>query len=614
MEVPMAQEKDERPNAALKKPGEAGEDQRRTPGSAGRGGARETAAADSAVTAPPGRRRERYLIGTRSVSGGQPFGYPPPSMDDVVGYLGRLQNVEIVKRIKLGSAQPFTDVRRGGDEVVVAKIEESKAQWLKSVAPPHLIIERDAPLACADYVPGWATPIGTRLPLRADAMEMTIRVTGERDQPLAGATVVIDGGGLPVQAVTDETGTARLNFYGGTFEEIRALFVRPASNHWDRVIFAPRLGAGTSTVRLRPLAELYPNFPNERLLGWGLRLMGIEPAKGRFSGSGVKIGVIDSGCDNSHPLLRHVTRGVDFTGRGPDTTSWTQDPIAHGTHCSGILGAASASSAGGIVGCVPEAELHVLKVIPGGRVSDLLAALEECIERELDLVNISVVIDGSSELVAQKLQEAHHKGIACIAAAGNTGGAVAFPATLPVAMAVAAIGRLRQFPADSSHALAVAPHLVGSDGIFAASFSSNGPQVAISAPGVAILSTVPGGGYAAADGTSAAAAHVTGFAALVLAHHPLFHEESYRARSGQRVHALFELLRASAVPRLGDPLRDGAGVPELTRVPGRQSLAAGTMSSGAAQRAAMMGMPSYWPGQMGVWPPHMGPAATPGFY
>src|SRR5256885_1831282 len=235
--------------------------------------------------------------------------------------------------------------------------------------------------------------------------------------------------------------------------------------------------------------------------------MGVDPSGGRFTGSGVRIGIIDSGCDNSHPLLRHVARGKDFTTGGADT-GWTHDFVSHGTHCAGIINAASTEQ--GVSGCAPEAELHVFKVIPEGRVSDLLAALDECIERELDLINISVVSDGFSELVSQKLQELRRKGIACITAAGNSGGPLAFPAMLPGVMAVAAVGKLREFPADSSHVLSVIPQLIGGDRVVAAGGTCPGPQPAGSAPRGAVLSTVPGGGYTAADGTSLAAAHATG--------------------------------------------------------------------------------------------------------
>jgi hypothetical protein len=83
---------------------------------------------------------------------------------------------------------------------------------------------------------------------------------------------------------------------------------------------------------------------------------------------------------------------------------------------------------------------------------------------------------------------------------------------------------------------------------------------------VAVLSSVPGG-YAVLDGTGIAAAQVTGLAALILAHHPLF-QGSLKARSEQRVSVLLSLIRACAVPQFADPLRGGAGVPDLRRVPG----------------------------------------------
>src|SRR5256885_14426484 len=74
---------------------------------------------------------------------------------------------------------------------------------------------------------------------------------------------------------------------------------------------------------------------------------------------------------------------------------------------------------------------------------------------------------------------------ACITAAGNSGGPLAFPAMLPGVMAVAAVGKLREFPADSSHVLSVIPQLIGGDGGFSGGFR---------APGA------PGGGFAPRGG------------------------------------------------------------------------------------------------------------------
>jgi subtilisin len=611
----MAQEKDERASASAKKAGETGDDTaKRILGAAGRPMQRESQRESgnggngngngNGGTAPtaPATRRERYLIGARALVGAQAFGNSRQSMDGVVDYLSRQEHIEIIKRIKLGGVQPFAADGGSVNEVVVARIEDSRAERLRAATPAELIIERDAFLNCADSlsIPVHSAALGAMLPLGSVATDLAIRVVGERDQPLAKTTVLIYGLGLPVQALTDETGTARITYFGGPVESVQALCIKPAAGFWDRFVAAPRLNSsGVSTVRLRPLAELLPNFPGEPLVGWGQRLMRLDSFGGGFTGSGVRIGIIDSGCDTSHPQLRHITRGKDFCNGGSDTT-WTDDAISHGTHCAGIISAASTGQ--GVNGFAPGAEVHVFKVFPGGRVSDLLAALDECIERELDVVNISVGCDGISGLVGQKLQQARQKGVACIVAAGNSAGPVGFPALLPTVMAVGAVGKLKEFPSDSCHAQTVIPQLVGGDGIFAARFSCVGPQVAVTAPGVAVVSTVPGGGYAAIDGTSAAASHVTGLAALVLAHHPLF-QGAFRTRSEQRVQALFGLIQASAVQHFLDPLRGGAGVPDLQRIPGEQGLGFGLQGlglPGADPFASLLsgpsgGVPTYSP-------------------
>ena len=607
----MAQEKDDRSSAsAPRKLGVAGEEPgKRMPGTPP--GAKDSGNGKS-VSMGPTTRRGQYLIGLRPVPGAPVPGAPLPpaslqSMDAVVDYLSRQENIEIVKRVKVTSSQPFSADGASASEVVVARIEESRAETLRLAAPPQIIIESDAFLSYADTlaIPVHLAATDAIVPLRSVGTEIVVRVIGEHDQPLAHATVLIYGPEIPAQAVTDDTGTAHLTLFGGALESVRAICVRPASNHWDRLIPSPRLsGSGVSTIRVRPLAETFANFPNERLLGWGQRLMGLDHSGGHLTGSGVKLGVIDSGCDNSHPQLRHITHGKDLVGRGPES-NWTDDMTFHGTHCAGIISAAANSGQGGILGFAPEAEVHVFRVLPGGRVSDLLAALDECIARELDVVNISVGSDQISELVGHKLHEARQKGIACIVAAGNSGGPVRFPAQLPTVLAVGAVGKIREFPSDSSHAYRAIRELVGADGVFAARFSCYGPQIAISAPGVAVVSTVPGGGYAAADGTSIAAAHVSGLAALALAHHPIF-QGVLKVRSEQRVAALFGLIRASAVPHFPDLLYGGAGVPDLSRIPSERMVpAALPLLSGADSLAMLLAplaggspqatSPAYWP-------------------
>ena len=573
----MAHEKDDRSGAPIRKP-EPG-DEKRMHGTAPRQGPKEGFGPREAVNggvngggapAASATRSAQYLIGARSSAALQPSATPQRSMDAVVEYLGKLQNAQIVRRIK--SSRPQRTVNNGSAsaEVLVVRIEESIAESIRATAPPDIIIERDSFLADASMTPAYQIVTGGMLPLRSVGTEISIRIVGERDQPLPKATVVVYGAGFPTQALTDDAGAARLTLFGGLADAVQAVYVKPTANYWERFITRPRLDdSGVNTFRLRPLAQTLPNFPTERTVGWGQRVMGLDHPGGDMTGTGVRIGIIDSGCDNSHPQLRHVTHGLDFvTG---DSEAWTDDVLSHGTHCCGIVSAANTGQ--GILGFAPGAEVHAFKVVPGGRMSDLIAALDECMARDLDVVSISVSSLSASELVSRKLLEARQKGVACIVAAGDAGGPVRFPAMLPGVMAVGAVGKLREFPQDSYHARNVIPQLLGREDLFAARFSCFGSQIAVSGPGVAIVSTVPGGGYAAADGTSAAAAHIAGFAGLLLAHHPLF-GGLVKVPVEQRVDVLFGLIRASAMPQFGDPLRGGAGVPGLQYV-ATQSVAAG---------------------------------------
>jgi subtilisin len=207
-------------------------------------------------------------------------------------------------------------------------------------------------------------------------------------------------------------------------------------------------------------------------------------------------------------------------------------------------------------------------MLPEGRIDDLIKAIQYCVEKQIDVVNLSLGSLGDPESVAQIqsvvepfFARAKAMGVACIVAAGNSAGPVLFPGSSPSVLCVSAIGKSGEFPADSYHAtLPLQP--VSNDGLFFPRFSCLGPQVGVAGPGVAIVSSIPGNTFVAWDGTSMATPHITGLAALVLAHNPDF-QDQFSTRNSLRVDRLFEILKQSARPLgLGDPARTGAGLPD----------------------------------------------------
>jgi hypothetical protein len=493
--------------------------------------------------------------------------------DPFIERLAQMDGVEIVRRVRSRGGQAAESAPDSAPEIVVAHMDEQRGEALRRNAPPHVIVEPDAPLGYSDMaVPepaSWRHTLTMQaMPLPQPRRELRVRILGEGDQPLANAVVNIYGPGFPAQAVTDSSGQASVHTYAFDGSGIQAIYVHPSADHWERYIENPSLEPGQiNIIRLTPLGRTSKSFSGERPYGWGQRMMKFDRVPAEWNGAGTKVGVIDSGCDTSHPLLRHIARGVDFT-RDRDPQSWKLDELGQGTHCTGII-AGSGDALSDLVGCAPAAEVHVFKVVPGGHFSDLIDALEQCIERRLDIVQIGVSGEQVSELVAQKITEARMNGIVCIAGAGNSGAMVQFPGNVPGVITVSAVGKVGEYPQDTRHAHRALPQMIGFSGIYATNFSCWGPQIAVCAPGVAVVSSVPGGGYAAWDGGAMAASHVAGFSTLLLAHHPMLQSINYGARADQRVAVLYDFLRASSIPYAQvDPNRVGAGLPDLQQVPG----------------------------------------------
>ncbi|MEU1408248.1 S8 family serine peptidase [Streptomyces sp. NPDC005728] len=505
-----------------------------------------------------------------------PPGVAELSMDAVCDRLESMPDVSVIRRL-----QPSEKLQSAGMQPScpqIAVVEAAEAQ-LPAMRTLHVHIEPDLPLA--DTAPA-ATPTLGMLPLRdpglvtplQEPLEIALRVCGPEGEPLAGAGVFLIGATWPAQGITAANGTVTITLATDTEQSIQSLYVRPRGGYTDRWIHHPDLSAmRENLITLAPLAKVYPKLEEHQSYGWGQQAMRLDRLPPTFRGFGIKIAVIGTGVSIDHPdLKQRVRSGVDVVRRTAE--GWAHDAVGSGTHAAGII--AGADTGKGTVGIAVDAELDVCQVLPDGHFSDLIAALDHCIEREVDIAHIAVASPYPSTLVSRKLADTTAAGIACIAPTGDTAGPIAFPACLPTVFAVGALGAYGTSPPDTSHATHTGPQL-SPEGLFAAPFSCHGPGIDAAAPGVAVLSCAPEGGYTAADGTATASAHIAGLAALVLAHHEVFHGQLLPRGPG-RVQHLFDIITAScrplAAPGTPDAARTGRGLPDaltaLGLTPGMQ--------------------------------------------
>lgn len=189
----------------------------------------------------------------------------------------------------------------------------------------------------------------------------------------------------------------------------------------------------------------------------------------------------------------------------PAEDAQVQDDNGHGTHVAGIAAAATNNGIG-VAGIAWQAQVMPVKVLDQygtGWYSDIAAGILYAVDNGARIVNLSLGGESASETLCAAVGYAWNRNALVVAAAGNTGGGVLYPAACAHALAVAAT--------DQNDARA--------------SFSNHGPQVDVAAPGVDIystwcrqndyLQTCLGNYYFTKSGTSMATPHVSGLAALV---------------------------------------------------------------------------------------------------
>jgi subtilisin len=337
---------------------------------------------------------------------------------------------------------------------------------------------------------------------------VTLRVASRADgRRVAGAEVIAftdyaarEG----AQGRTDASGKVRLRL-PATARKVERLFVFPALGFWGALGRNLAVKAEMQ-VGLRPLDLRAPDALRH--------FYGFAPLA---MGRAVTVGIVDTGVGD-HPDL--AVEGGANTVQGEKPGDWRDNGAGHGTHVGGIVAGRGATGRG-VRGLAPGVRLRSYRVFgkgdDGASNYAILKALDRAVEDGCDLVNMSLGGPDSDEATRSAIVDARARGTLVICAAGNDGrGPVSYPGAEQLAIAVSAMGHKGSFPADSTHAAEIAAPYGKDRSNFIAGFSNAGPEIDLTGPGVAIVSTVPGG-YAAWDGTSMACPAVTGAAAALLA-------------------------------------------------------------------------------------------------
>jgi subtilisin family serine protease len=238
---------------------------------------------------------------------------------------------------------------------------------------------------------------------------------------------------------------------------------------------------------------------------WGLQAAKVDVSS--LSGAGIKVAILDTGFDDRHPDFhgRTVTQKLFATNSTPN------DTVGHGTHCTGTACGPLHPVQGPRFGVAYDAQIYAGKILGDDRFGtdrSVIAGMDWALDQGCHIISMSIGV--ATKLGDSPIPDYEQIGKVCldagtlvVAAAGNESKRpgliepIDSPANASTIMAVAAIDRTMQV----------------------ASFSCGGlnpsQEVDIAGPGVDILSTLPGGGYARMDGTSMATPHVAGIAALI---------------------------------------------------------------------------------------------------
>ncbi|WP_157878047.1 S8 family serine peptidase [Streptomyces torulosus] len=279
---------------------------------------------------------------------------------------------------------------------------------------------------------------------------------------------------------------------------------------------SPAPTAGDAAAPERALAHVWLDAKVRATLAESVPQIGAPVMwKSGYTGKGVKVAVLDSGVDQTHPDLKGLEIAQKNFSESPDL----KDRYGHGTHVASIVAGSGAKSGGRYKGVAPDVKLLDGKVLADdglGDISGIVAGMQWAVDQGAQVVNMSLGGGDDPGLDPMEAAVARLSGKALfVVSAGNKGGdgpgTIQSPGSAPAALTVGAVDKQDQLGDFSS----LGPNRDGT------------PKPDITGPGVEITAALTtqseqpsGEGYVAQTGTSMAAPHVAGAAALLLQQHP----------------------------------------------------------------------------------------------
>lgn len=355
------------------------------------------------------------------------------------------------------------------------------------------------------------------------------------------------------------------------------ILVKRVGGQVERVAVLANISVEETVLKWRRQADveyaepdgLYHVMAQDSTWGWETVKASAAASTNGATGSGIVVAVVDTGVDYEHEDLdannwinTAETKdnnidddangyvddyyGYDFIGSSSTAVTPDKDPqdeMGHGTHVAGII--AAENNTVGIRGIASSAQIMPVKVLDSygyGYDSTIADGIRYAVNKGADIINLSLGSAFASNTLKAAIDFAETNGVLVIAASGNesTFSAPSYPAAYSYVVSVGATNE---------------------DG-YKAEFSNWG-KVDVMAPGVDILSSVPGNLYEQYSGTSMAAPHVSGVAALVM--------HKFNTTDARKVRHILEVTADDFGPMAGPDYMSGYGMVNALDATGTQT-------------------------------------------